>query len=411
MGAEDLKSPQHVSDVPITHRQTVNHDSLALCLDRLLQVSAEISPSATVEEAANTLLGVASEILPDAAVGVCIPSIEGGQIVLRRSPRVSHTQAPDPTHLFPEFAHERVVTIPHDESSTLHVATDDESRLGPPSPADTVIDRLALTLGAAIRRCRAYERARHGEAEVRGLQAQVIQSEKLASLGQIAAGIVHELNNPLTSIVAYSDYLRKKAEKTGSDPHDVERLLRINEAAERILRFSRDLIAYSRPSAEVPAPVAIHDIIDRALVFCEHVLDQTGVMVERNFGPVRPVRGVAGQLTQVFVNLFTNACHAMRENAGGCLTITTSMADAGDHVQVVITDDGHGIDADNLPRIFEPFFTTKTDGSGTGLGLSIVRNIVVGHGGRIRADPNAPRGTVFEVELPASSDPFATSDD
>jgi two-component system NtrC family sensor kinase len=406
MGAEDLKPLQPVSDVPITHRQTVNHDPLAFCLDRLLQVSADIAPSATLDEAAHALLAVATELLPDAAIGVCIPSALGGQIVIRRSPRVSHLETPDPTKLFPEFAHERVISLPHDETSTLHIAADDEARLAANGPAELIIDRLSLALGAALRHCRAYERARHGEAEVRGLQAQVIQSEKLASLGQIAAGIVHELNNPLTSIVAYSDYLRKKAEKNGSDPADVERLLRINEAAERILRFSRDLIAYSRPSAEVPAPVAIHDIIDRALVFCEHVLDQTGVMVERNFGTVRPVRGVAGQLTQVFVNLFTNACHAMRENAGGCLTITTSMGADG-HVCVVVTDDGHGIDADHLPRIFDPFFTTKTDGSGTGLGLSIVRNIVVGHGGRIRADGKAPRGTIFEVDLPVSGDPFA----
>src|ERR1041384_4243631 len=131
--------------------------------------------------------------------------------------------------------------------------------------SDTVLDRLALGLGSAIRPARSHARRRAGEAEVRGLENQVIQSEKLASLGQIAAGIVHELNNPLTSIVAYSDYLRKKAERSDSDPADVERLFRINEAAERILRFSRDLIAYSRPSAEVPAPVAIHDVIDRAL--------------------------------------------------------------------------------------------------------------------------------------------------
>src|SRR5262249_37510673 len=162
----------------------------------------------------------------------------------------------------------------------------------------------------ALRHARAYERSRANNAEVGVLQAQVIQSEKLASLGQIAAGVVHELNNPLTSIVAYSDYLRKKGERNGADVADLERLTRINEAAERILRFSRDLIAYSRPSTEVPAPVAIHDVIDRALVFCEHVLERTGVMVERTFGDVKLVRGVAGQLTQVFVNLFTNACQA-----------------------------------------------------------------------------------------------------
>jgi C4-dicarboxylate-specific signal transduction histidine kinase len=239
---------------------------------------------------------------------------------------------------------------------------------------------------------------------LRDLRAQVIQNEKLASLGQIAAGIVHELNNPLTTIVAYSDFLRRKLASRG-DPADVERLLRINEAAERILRFSRDLTAYSRPSNEVPAPVAIHDVIERALVFCEHELDKTGVMIERSFGDVRPVRGVAGQLTQVFVNLFTNAAHAMREQ-GGLLSIATSMGEGVEgEILVTITDDGHGIDEEHRQRIFEPFFTTKTDGSGTGLGLSIVRSIVQSHGGRISTSGRSPHGTIFVLELPVAAAP------
>ena len=239
---------------------------------------------------------------------------------------------------------------------------------------------------------------------MRGLEAQVIQSEKLASLGQIAAGIVHELHNPLTSIVAYSDYLRKKSMKAGGDPADAERLLRIHEAAERILRFARDLVAYSRPSTEVPAPVVVHDIIERALVFCEHVVDECGVVVVRDFHAGRLVRGVGGQLTQVFVNLFTNACHAMRRT-GGTLSVTTATSSDGATVTVTIADDGHGIDDEHLPRIFEPFFTTKSDGGGTGLGLSIVRNIVVSHGGTISAHRHSPQGTVFVVELPAAASP------
>jgi C4-dicarboxylate-specific signal transduction histidine kinase len=242
------------------------------------------------------------------------------------------------------------------------------------------------------------------ERSLRDLRRQVIQSEKLASLGQIAAGIVHELNNPLTTIVAYSDFLRRKLAGRG-DPADVERLARINEAAERILRFSRDLTAYSRPANEVPAAVAIHDVIERALVFCEHELDKTGVLIERSFGEVRPVRGVAGQLTQVFVNLFTNAAHAMRSH-GGLLSVSTTMTDGDTNsVLVTITDDGHGIDEGHLDRIFEPFFTTKTDGSGTGLGLSIVRSIIQSHGGRISVTGKQPRGTVFHLELPRAAAP------
>jgi two-component system NtrC family sensor kinase len=149
--------------------------------------------------------------------------------------------------------------------------------------------------------------------------------------------------------------------------------------------------------------VGIHEIIDRALVFCEHVLGETGVSVERSFEEVRPVQGVAGQLTQVFVNLFTNACHAMREGDGGMLVIRTAMR--GDWVVVTVSDDGQGIPSEHQERIFEPFFTTKTDGSGTGLGLSIVRNIVLRHRGRIRAEAMDPRGTCFQVELPVAATP------
>jgi C4-dicarboxylate-specific signal transduction histidine kinase len=279
----------------------------------------------------------------------------------------------------------------------LHVASDDEAGL---ADIEVLIDRLSLALLGAIHRGRVYERARTQAAELRELRAQIIQSEKLASLGQIAAGIVHELNNPLTSIIAYADYLGKKARKGGGDPMDIERLSRIQEAADRILRFSRDLTDYTRPSTEERGTLSIRDVIERALVFCEHVLEQGNITVDKLFGDVRPIRGVSGQLTQVFVNLFTNAAHAMRGD-GGRLGIAIAMSASGRDVTVTISDDGHGIDAEHLALIFEPFFTTKTDGSGTGLGLSIVRDIILRHDGRIRAESRTVRGTVFTIELPA----------
>jgi signal transduction histidine kinase len=452
MAAEGVTKESRPSDapaVPSTERVSQGVTIPAPWLDRLLAVQCGVRADAPLEDDVTHILDVARELLEDVSVGVCIPQLHpavssappaaparvtlsagydgaaGGpkprvgfadpetgypsaipapprqpgdrQMLIRlASTRTSRPVEPDPTRIFPEMGSERVISILGVEGATLHVASDDEARIAEGAPAALLLDRVAAMIGAAVEQHRAVDRA------LAELRAQVIQSEKLASLGQIAAGIVHELNNPLTTIVAYSDFLRKKLERKGGDPSDVERLARINEAAERILRFSRDLTAYSRPSSEVPAPVPIHDIIERALVFCEHELDKTGVMVERHFGDVRPVRGVAGQLTQVFVNLFTNAAHAMREE-GGLLTISTTMQ--ADEVTIVITDDGHGIDAEHRERIFEPFFTTKTDGTGTGLGLSIVRSIVQNHGGRISVDGNDPRGTVFHLELPTAAAP------
>ena len=112
---------------------------------------------------------------------------------------------------------------------------------------------------------------------------------------------------------------------------------------------------------------------------------------------MRPVRGVPGQLTQVFVNLFTNAAHAMRHKAAA---LASARPNAGQNVRVTITDDGHGIDAADLSRIFEPFFTTKTEGSGTGLGLSIVRNIILLHGGSIAVDSTPNVGTGVRARAP-----------
>jgi two-component system, NtrC family, sensor kinase len=391
MTAENLREKQPAPDASATFRKPVTKDVPVEWIDGVLIAASDIQPGASVEERVSALLDAAVEVVADCAVGVCVPGRLGEQLIIRRSPRARREDLRDPARLFPEFAFERIVNIEHEAHSTLHIACDD-ARLLAGVALEVLIDRVALAIRASLREVRAQE----------ALRAQIIQTEKLASLGQIAAGVVHELNNPLTSILAYSEYLRRKGERDGFDPSDIERLARINEAADRILRFSRDLITYSRPSTEKPGAVSIHDVIDRALVFCEHVLDQTGVTVEKTFGDILPVLGVTGPLTQVFVNLFTNAAHAMHEH-GGCLSITTAMSQNEQTVTVTIRDEGHGIHTEHLPRIFDPFFTTKTDGTGTGLGLSIVRSIVAAHGGQIRADPCEPKGTVFYVDLPIAA--------
>jgi len=234
--------------------------------------------------------------------------------------------------------------------------------------------------------------------EVRKLEEQIIQAEKLATLGQLAAGVVHELNNPLTSISVYGEYLHKKGLREDAPEGDVEKLRRIVQSAERILRFTRDLVTYARPSIEEPRALDVHEVLEQAAVFCEHVLGDASASVDKSYVDDAPkILGVRGQLHQVFINLITNACHAMPEGAGR-LELSTRVEEK--RVVVLVRDNGSGIPAEQLDRIFEPFFSTKGQGKGTGLGLSIVRNIVQQHGGAIDVRSEPGRGTTFVVSLP-----------
>jgi signal transduction histidine kinase len=231
------------------------------------------------------------------------------------------------------------------------------------------------------------------------------RADKLATFGQVAAGVVHELNNPLTSIVAYSDYLIRRADAGGHDPDDVERLHRIGEAAHRMLRFTRELVGYVRPTIGVASPIAVVGILDRAVAFCEHVLAQAGMRVEREYAaePLT-VNAISEQLVQVFVNLITNASQAAPV-ADGCLVVRAYQRPSSRHgamtVVVEVEDNGSGIADDHLSQIFAPFFTTKAESNGTGLGLSIVKGIVDSHDGDIRVESQLGRGTRFVIELPS----------
>jgi two-component system, NtrC family, sensor kinase len=236
--------------------------------------------------------------------------------------------------------------------------------------------------------------------EIRELEQRIVHAEKLATVGQLAAGVVHELNNPLTSISVYSDYLHKQAVEQGSKASDVHKLRRIHESADRILRFSRELLAYARPTPEEPKMVQIGEVIERSLEYCDHLITERGVNVQTHVTEgLLPMLGVPTQLQQVLVNLITNACHAMPEGAGQLEVEAMPSAD-GD-LQIHVSDNGSGISPDHLQRIFEPFFSTKGEGHGTGLGLSIVRNIVELHHGRIEVESELGNGTSFVITFPA----------
>jgi PAS domain S-box-containing protein len=232
---------------------------------------------------------------------------------------------------------------------------------------------------------------------LRALQERAEHSQRLAELGKLAAGVVHELSNPLTAVAAYSENLVQKLSLQGGDPGDIDKLRRIREAAQRLQRLSRDLMAYARPPTEQREPVDLGDVIERAAAMCEPVLKGAGARLERRLETVPVIFGQRESLVQVFVNLITNAAHALQEGGG---LVRLSLTRDGGHVAARVRDDGPGMEPDVKRRIFEPFFTTKRDGTGTGLGLSIVQGIVSRHGGAISVESEPGEGTTFMVVLP-----------
>lgn len=403
-----------VSSIPNSRESRVGLTSLAVeasWLDRLVVAACEM-PAASGEAAVvEFLVEKLSEIFPECGVGACyVPApastsspdlLPAEQRLYKYVPEGEEDRAVgmDPTRLFPGFRFERVLDV-EPGSTTLHIASDDNGIEDDRSPLMHVIRRASLAMSRGLKNARVHTRATQDASELRALSSHMMQAEKLASLGQLAAGVVHELNNPLTSIVAYTDWLIRKQGPQG-DPDSLERLRRISESSSRILRFTRDLVTYARPSSEVPVLVSVQNVIEQALAFCEHVIAEHGATVDRAFGEqIPPVRGMPEQLAQVFVNLFTNACHALPER-GGHLRVSTTRTSDG-RVLVTVEDNGHGIPPEHVVSIFTPFFTTKGDGRGTGLGLSIVRNIMDNHSAEIRAERKDDGGARFVLTFPAA---------
>jgi two-component system NtrC family sensor kinase len=234
--------------------------------------------------------------------------------------------------------------------------------------------------------------------QIEALQQQIVRAERLATLGELAAGVVHELNNPLTSITVYAEYLVRKLAAQGAEEPDLEKLRRIGASAQRILRFSRDLVQYARPSGRDVEPIDLASVVRQSVSICEHLVERGGVTLGIEVDPELPVvHAVNGQLEQVLINLITNAVHAV-ENGGR--VVVRAQADSPSTVVLEVGDSGPGIADGDHERIFEPFFTTKSDGKGTGLGLPIVRNIVDQHHGEIRVGRSDLGGAAFRVILP-----------
>jgi signal transduction histidine kinase/CheY-like chemotaxis protein len=231
---------------------------------------------------------------------------------------------------------------------------------------------------------------------LRQVQEQLLQSEKLSALGMLVSGVAHELNNPLTSVVGFSELLQTSE----SDPRKRKRLERIASEAERAVRIVRGLLTFARHHKPERVPASLNEILEQVLELRAYHLRVSNIEVERRLDPGLPrVLVDPHQFQQVFMNLVTNAEQALSEtDRHGKIVVGTRRM--GDHLRVSVSDDGPGIAPDNLQRVFVPFFTTKQPGQGTGLGLSICYGIVQEHGGTISVESRPGGGAAFHVDIP-----------
>jgi PAS domain S-box-containing protein len=233
--------------------------------------------------------------------------------------------------------------------------------------------------------------------ELKRLEEQLIQAEKLAAMGQMLAGVAHELNNPLTAILGASELIRDRA---GIDENTRRQLEMTHRQARRAARIVQNLLEFSRPASPQKKALDLNAVIDRTLQLHEHSLRRNSIQVD--FHPsagLPPTVGDANQLIQIFLNLVSNAEQAIREvRPSGRIQIRVGQK--ASRIFATVQDDGAGIPPEVLPKIFDPFFTTKRPGGGTGLGLSICMSIVREHGGDMEVESLPAGGAAFTVFLP-----------
>ncbi|MHC4550884.1 MAG: sensor histidine kinase [Planctomycetota bacterium] len=250
-----------------------------------------------------------------------------------------------------------------------------------------LIEAVAHEVGLVAGRLETEERRVH-------LEEQLRHADRLATIGQLAAGVAHELNEPLASILGFVQLALKAPDLPDRVAADLERVVASSLYARD---FIRRLLTFARPEVTDPLPVDLNAAIDEVLGLFEARWAHQSIAIRRGLSKTTPVvAATPAQIRQVLVNLLTNAAHAMPQ--GGRLAIGTRVDD--DWVKLTVEDSGDGMSVRVRKRIFEPFFTTKSAGQGTGLGLSVVHDIVTAHGGTIRVDSRTGAGTRFELEFP-----------
>ena len=230
------------------------------------------------------------------------------------------------------------------------------------------------------------------------MEKQMAQAEKLASIGQLSAGFAHEINNPLGIILGYTQLILKN-KGTEAERHDD--LKTIEKNVRNCKTIVEDLLSFARGSESKKELTGIHNIIDDVLSFMQHRSNLDNIQISTDYDPqVPPMQLDEKKMKQVLINLLMNATHAIDRK--GDIKIMTSLNRDADQLLIKVTDNGHGIDKNNLSRIFDPFFTTKPTGEGTGLGLSVSYGIIKNHGGDIAVESEIGKGSTFTITLPVA---------
>ncbi|MBI2218377.1 MAG: GAF domain-containing protein [Candidatus Rokubacteria bacterium] len=265
------------------------------------------------------------------------------------------------------------------------VVGDDELRL---------VEGIARQAAVAIENSRLYEGVKRQMAELKQAQAQLIQSTKLAAIGELVANIAHEINNPLTTVLGFASFLR---ERLAPGAPGGDELTLIEDEAARARDIVRDLLQFSRQTDYQPAMTDLNVILEQVVGMLRRQGATDAITVNEHYASdLPPIEVDVGRIKQVFLNIVNNAIYAMPD--GGTLTIRT--AAAGDELHLAFQDSGSGIAPENLARVFDPFFTTKPDVSGTGLGLSVSLGIIESHGGTIAVASELGSGSTFTIKLP-----------
>jgi two-component system NtrC family sensor kinase len=323
------------------------------------------------------------------------PEITQGKIVLNG---YSYT-----TSGFQEGQHKQVadIVVKGEKRGVVEVSYTEEK---PELDEGPFLKEERSLINAIAREIALIVEQKQAEQEKFKLQEQLRHADRLATIGQLAAGVAHELNEPLGNILGFAQLTKKYNKLPKEAAQDIEKIVKASLHAREVIK---KLMFFARQMPPQKIQVNLNQLVEEGLYFLESRCAKEGVKLVRSLSPDLPqITADPSQLHQVLVNLVVNAVQAMPE--GGKLKIQTLATD--DHVSLIVEDTGVGMSKDVIKQIFIPFFTTKDVGQGTGLGLPVVHGIVTAHGGSIKVDSEVGRGTRFEIQLPVSGSQGAEED-